>query len=116
MPASRTLTVLAGNPRLVASLSTISATMLVPSRRSGSSNGFTSSSAQARDRKRSEEHTSELQSPDHLVCRLLLEKKKDHRDRSITAHVNPRPPQRHRSIAYPRGLQSTRRLHTQACS
>src|SRR5207244_12938459 len=26
---------------------------------------------------RSEEHTSELQSPDHLVCRLLLEKKKD---------------------------------------
>src|SRR5258708_20723733 len=29
---------------------------------------------------RSEEHTSELQSPDHLVCRLLLEKKK---------HVNP---------------------------
>src|SRR5258708_19256610 len=28
-----------------------------------------------RDGKRSEEHTSELQSPDHLVCRLLLEKK-----------------------------------------
>src|SRR5207244_5008578 len=27
------------------------------------------------DRPRSEEHTSELQSPDHLVCRLLLEKK-----------------------------------------
>src|SRR5574344_2192400 len=27
-------------------------------------------------RHRSEEHTSELQSPDHLVCRLLLEKKK----------------------------------------
>src|SRR5947208_6559074 len=27
------------------------------------------------DRSRSEEHTSELQSPDHLVCRLLLEKK-----------------------------------------
>src|SRR5947208_4678534 len=26
-------------------------------------------------RPRSEEHTSELQSPDHLVCRLLLEKK-----------------------------------------
>src|SRR5258708_26666645 len=39
--------------------------------------------AHARDRRRaphrwarSEEHTSELQSPDHLVCRLLLEKKK----------------------------------------
>src|SRR5258708_31170933 len=29
-------------------------------------------------RARSEEHTSELQSPDHLVCRLLLEKKKNH--------------------------------------
>src|SRR5258708_40027861 len=28
-------------------------------------------------RERSEEHTSELQSPDHLVCRLLLEKKED---------------------------------------
>src|SRR5258708_20408369 len=28
------------------------------------------------ERLRSEEHTSELQSPDHLVCRLLLEKKK----------------------------------------
>src|SRR5258708_38585870 len=28
---------------------------------------------------RSEEHTSELQSPDHLVCRLLLEKKKKRR-------------------------------------
>src|SRR5207244_5734745 len=28
------------------------------------------------DLRRSEEHTSELQSPDHLVCRLLLEKKK----------------------------------------
>src|SRR5258708_26736757 len=27
------------------------------------------------NRSRSEEHTSELQSPDHLVCRLLLEKK-----------------------------------------
>src|SRR5258708_31315614 len=29
---------------------------------------------------RSEEHTSELQSPDHLVCRLLLEKKKKNQD------------------------------------
>src|SRR5690348_18076458 len=31
---------------------------------------------QARQEIRSEEHTSELQSPVHLVCRLLLEKKK----------------------------------------
>src|SRR5258708_21807160 len=33
-------------------------------------------SAHVADLGRSEEHTSELQSPDHLVCRLLLEKKK----------------------------------------
>src|SRR5258708_21560750 len=32
---------------------------------------------------RSEEHTSELQSPDHLVCRLLLEKK-NNRTTTIT--------------------------------
>src|SRR5438876_3211445 len=31
-------------------------------------------------RGRSEEHTSELQSPVHLVCRLLLEKKKKNTD------------------------------------
>src|SRR5258708_15139687 len=31
---------------------------------------------------RSEEHTSELQSPDHLVCRLLLEKKKNRKTKS----------------------------------
>src|SRR5438552_12565021 len=30
---------------------------------------------------RSEEHTSELQSPDHLVCRLLLEKKKKNKNK-----------------------------------
>src|SRR5207244_7599316 len=29
---------------------------------------------------RSEEHTSELQSPDHLVCRLLLEKKNQNKN------------------------------------
>src|SRR5256885_5659812 len=34
--------------------------------------------------KRSEEHTSELQSPCNLVCRLLLEKKKNTRLRFIT--------------------------------
>src|SRR5258708_10659693 len=32
---------------------------------------------------RSEEHTSELQSPDHLVCRLLLEKKKTERSARV---------------------------------
>src|SRR5258708_16805188 len=35
---------------------------------------------------RSEEHTSELQSPDHLVCRLLLEKKKKNRDYTHPPH------------------------------
>src|SRR5258708_19489622 len=36
---------------------------------------------------RSEEHTSELQSPDHLVCRLLLEKKKKETTQSHTITV-----------------------------
>src|SRR5438552_14164658 len=36
---------------------------------------------------RSEEHTSELQSPDHLVCRLLLEKKKKRTDTPATRIV-----------------------------
>src|SRR5258708_30686846 len=45
---------------------------------------FTSSlKARMFQRARSEEHTSELQSPDHLVCRLLLEKKKK-RETSIS--------------------------------
>src|SRR5438552_7457711 len=35
---------------------------------------------------RSEEHTSELQSPDHLVCRLLLEKKKTRVTNAPVAH------------------------------
>src|SRR5438876_5786186 len=35
------------------------------------------------ERLRSEEHTSELQSPVHLVCRLLLEKKKQKTSTSI---------------------------------
>src|SRR6266487_6522918 len=36
-----------------------------------------------RGRGRSEEHTSELQSPVHLVCRLLLEKKKKTHTRTL---------------------------------
>src|SRR4051794_41633695 len=43
---------------------------------------------------RSEEHTSELQSPVHLVCRLLLEKKKNQSNRAI-----PAPPEPPRSLA-----------------
>src|SRR5258708_32739107 len=38
--------------------------------------GPSSSATSGCPKLRSEEHTSELQSPDHLVCRLLLEKKK----------------------------------------
>src|SRR5438552_14840756 len=49
--------------------------------------------------RRSEEHTSELQSPDHLVCRLLLEKKKNEKTQHKTIlaklnmhnHTNPIP-------------------------
>src|SRR5258708_20504506 len=39
---------------------------------------------------RSEEHTSELQSPDHLVCRLLLEKKKNNQSVLPTLLINRR--------------------------
>src|SRR2546426_4548189 len=39
-------------------------------------------------RGRSEEHTSELQSPCNLVCRLLLEKKKKIRDTNILTAIN----------------------------
>src|SRR5258708_12939982 len=53
-------------------------------------------------RSRSEEHTSELQSPDHLVCRLLLEKKKTHcsasspsSNTSTRSSWPPPPPARH---------------------
>src|SRR5258708_12880811 len=45
----------------------------------------------SRSLRRSEEHTSELQPPDHLVCRLLLQKKKN-------AYPRPTHPlQRHSS-------------------
>src|SRR5258708_10791919 len=37
---------------------------------------------------RSEEHTSELQSPDHLVCRLLLEKKKTRDDNHVSGYAS----------------------------
>src|SRR2546422_3360444 len=40
-----------------------------------------------RGRRRSEEHTSELQSRLHLVCRLLLEKKKTKEYQPCTEHV-----------------------------
>src|SRR5256885_3696657 len=43
---------------------------------------------------RSEEHTSELQSPCNLVCRLLLEKKKNEFTRSTHSHAKPTAPSR----------------------
>src|SRR2546426_8396925 len=54
-------------------------------------------------RVRSEEHTSELQSPCNLVCRLLLEKKKpyraplpaEHPAKILAESQEPRPPPRH---------------------
>src|SRR3712207_7140631 len=42
-----------------------------------------STSARPRRRSRSEEHTSELQSRQYLVCRLLLEKKKKHDEAAL---------------------------------
>src|SRR5258708_25741437 len=53
----------------------LAAASTVPTREAGSSVSVPVSARRTRAR-RSEEHTSELQSPDHLVCRLLLEKKK----------------------------------------
>src|SRR5690348_17599614 len=42
--------------------------------------------------RRSEEHTSELQSPVHLVCRLLLEKKKKKKNNTIHKKEKKTPP------------------------
>src|SRR5258708_12690795 len=75
--SSSVLTAASPSPKAIAALyhsSALarSATMpLAPRRSSGTAR-----------RSRSEEHTSELQSPDHLLCRLLLEKKK-------TSHHQP---------------------------
>src|SRR5690625_5986110 len=67
-----------------------------PSPRSGQScirfvgRGTTSgSSVASNERSRSEEHTSELQSRSHLVCRLLLEKKKSVLELSTRLHTPP---------------------------
>src|SRR5258708_26832262 len=60
-----------------------------------------STSGSGRRKARSEEHTSELQSPDHLVCRLLLEKKKRH----------PLFSQAHRHRLHPGSLNLLRLSH-----
>src|SRR2546426_8266529 len=46
--------------------------------------------ARTKTSRRSEEHTSELQSPCNLVCRLLLEKKKNRRTKTLNS-----PPDTH---------------------
>src|SRR5690348_18082248 len=48
----------------------------------------TAGSSGSRAAGRSEEHTSELQSPVHLVCRLLLEKKKKKKKSIYIQHIN----------------------------
>src|SRR5688572_32208347 len=60
-----------------------SATVRASSRRSASRN--------RRPSCRSEEHTSELQSQSNLVCRLLLEKKKNTKQRTRCWHYNSSP-------------------------
>src|SRR3954465_11413550 len=55
---------------------------------------------------RSEEHTSELQSHDNLVCRLLLEKKTRHSRRSAPPPAPPPPPR----PPHPRHLTRRARL------
>src|SRR2546426_2999111 len=69
-------------------------------------------SAPSQPMKRSEEHTSELQSPCNLVCRLLLEKKKNfnrHLVRRSSSYYyghqatvpEPREPRRHAKLTAP---------------
>src|SRR5258708_14144882 len=55
---------------------------------SSSRSSFSKSSVCDVSGTRSEEHTSELQSPDHLVCRLLLEKKKQQSAQIIHAMLS----------------------------
>src|SRR5690554_4896240 len=57
---------------------------------------------------RSEEHTSELQSRPHLVCRLLLEKKKEERARARGRRLRPHKPP-HQSRPRPRAPPSAAR-------
>src|SRR5258708_28066706 len=69
------------SPRATSLMSTASATPVcgqlnIPVRSARAAASASSDSVACSTIPRSEEHTSELQSPDHLVCRLLLEKKK----------------------------------------
>src|SRR2546430_12919683 len=66
--------------------------------------GFRAGLAENADNRRSEEHTSELQSQSNLVCRLLLEKKKNNPNPTLTPEqtpciTNPRSDRPHRTIS-----------------
>src|SRR2546426_1219909 len=52
--------------------------------RDGNQTRFWAGGARQQPKNRSEEHTSELQSPCNLVCRLLLEKKKNYLGFSVS--------------------------------
>src|SRR2546426_6841299 len=58
----------------------------LPAERESGNSGGIESPGEGFESGRSEEHTSELQSPCNLVCRLLLEKKKD-----VTSCIARRP-------------------------
>src|SRR3712207_8216009 len=60
---------------------------------------------------RSEEHTSELQSRQYLVCRLLLEKKDQPARRLRAARRLPLPPPAHRQLRHARPLPRRRLLN-----
>src|SRR5256885_6718012 len=55
---------------------------------------------------RSEEHTSELQSPCNLVCRLLLEKKKNHTSAHCCSLAHPRRPLSWKTGVFPKNEDS----------
>src|SRR5258708_12609744 len=62
------------------------------------------------DATRSEEHTSELQSPDHLVCRLLLEKKKKRTEHTTAPKQTTKHPSTFFILYPPRRSPLTRSL------
>src|SRR2546422_8339579 len=84
-------------PISAASVASETSTSSRPSEQSGATSGASEALSQttgprpagrARAEPRSEEHTSELQSRLHLVCRLLLEKKKaKHSTLSLSRHM-----------------------------
>src|SRR5256885_7724783 len=66
--------------------------------------------------KRSEEHTSELQSPCNLVCRLLLEKKNIQSSSTLSPSPYSSSPKRHpTSTSSRRCFPSFQRMHRDDC-